>query len=224
MEPDPSPDWTTSSRAALPDRSETISSDAALERLLEGNDRFVRFVRNLPGETPEQRTWHIENQQPFAGVVTCADSRVAPEIIFDTGLGDLVVVRVAGVIWDDIVVAGIEFAIEVLGVPLIVFVGHQGCGATSIAVTSIAQGVAAPGRMKATTEALRIPTRRVLAETPGANLDTVLFDRASKENVRYVIDRLQSENNLVARAVASGKVKLAGFFLSLETGKVQAIA
>ena len=103
--------------------------DAALARLLEGNARYVESRAARPDQTPERRAEVATVQHPFALVLGCADSRVPPEIVFDQGLGDLFVIRVAGNVLDDQVLASIEYGVEHLHIPLVIVLGHERCGA-----------------------------------------------------------------------------------------------
>jgi carbonic anhydrase len=109
-------------------------SNALLKKLSDGNTRFVTSHMIHPNISDIRRTEVAQGQKPFAVILTCSDSRVPPEIIFDQGLGDLFVIRTAGEVVDDIAIASIEYAIEHLGVKLIVVMGHQKCGAVDAAV------------------------------------------------------------------------------------------
>jgi carbonic anhydrase len=106
-----------------------VGADEALARLVEGNKRFVEMKLTHPEQDIACRTTLAKGQQPFAVILGCSDSRVPPEVIFDQGLGDLFVVRVAGNVADDIGIASIEYAVEHLGSRLIVVLGHERCGA-----------------------------------------------------------------------------------------------
>ena len=101
----------------------------ALERLMKGNERFVKGRAIQPNGSPEHRRELLAGQEPFAVVLGCSDSRVPPEIIFDCGLGEIFVIRVAGNILDDVVIGSIEYAVEHLGTRLVLVLGHESCGA-----------------------------------------------------------------------------------------------
>jgi hypothetical protein len=122
----------------------TVSPEAALTRLVEGNKRFVAGSTTHPDQTAERRTETAKGQHPFAIILTCADSRLSPEILFDEGIGDLFVVRNAGNLLDDHVLGSIEYAVEHLHATLIVVLGHTKCGAVSAAVAGSLRGRALP--------------------------------------------------------------------------------
>src|SRR5262245_40561826 len=111
-----------------------LSAEQALARLLAGNARFVAHRERHPDITVRRRRALVSSQHPFAVILGCADSRVSPELLFDEGLGDLFVIRVAGNVVDDVVLGSIEYAVEHLGTKLIVVLGHEKCGAVSAAV------------------------------------------------------------------------------------------
>jgi len=127
-----------------------LTPDQALERLLQGNQRYVAGKATHPDQTAERRLGLASGQAPFAIILTCADSRVAPELFFDQGLGDLFVIRNAGNILDDHVIGSMEYAVEHLHAGLIVVVGHGQCGAVSAAVA----GGEVPGHIRSVTEAI----------------------------------------------------------------------
>src|SRR5207247_2291014 len=125
------------------------SADQAMKMLQDGNARFVSGKLEHPNESPERRTEVAKGQHQFAVILACADSRVGPEVIFDAGLGDLFVTRVAGNVVDDAMLGSIEYAVEHLGAPLIVVCGHQRCGAVQATVETVASGAPAPGHLGA---------------------------------------------------------------------------
>ena len=112
----------------------------AWRRLREGNERFVAGESSHPNQDASRRSSLVENQHPFAVIFGCSDSRLAAEIIFDLGLGDAFVVRTAGQVIDDAVLGSLEYSISVLGVPLIVVLGHDSCGAVSATKTAVETG------------------------------------------------------------------------------------
>ena len=111
----------------------------SLNELLEGNERFVRGTLQHPRQSVERRAETAAKQQPKAAILACSDSRVSPEIIFDQGLGDIFVIRVAGNVLDDAVEGSLEYAVEGLKTPLILVMSHASCGAVNAAITSVAQ-------------------------------------------------------------------------------------
>lgn len=179
----------------------------ALGRLLAGNRRFVSGVGALPGGAQaqmwaERRRELVTVQAPFAAVLSCSDSRVVPEFIFDQGLGDLFVVRVAGNVALDPLRASLEFAVHLLDVPLVVVLGHTGCGAVHAAVS----GGKLPDNLAALIDAIR-PAVALAAGKPGS-----LVDQAVRANVVLNVERLRSiEGAEILGAVydlASGEVEL----------------
>jgi carbonic anhydrase len=128
-----------------------LTGDQALQELMNGNKRYVAAELAHPNQTAARRAEVAKGQDPFAIIVGCSDSRVPPEIIFDQGLGDLFVTRVAGNIVDDVVLGSIEYAAEHLGVPLIVVLGHKRCGA----VEAAAKGGDAPVHIRSLVEAIK---------------------------------------------------------------------
>src|SRR5215218_7417660 len=119
----------------------------ALKAIMEGNARFVAAKAAYPHQTVEQRTSVAGGQHPIAVVLSCSDSRVPPELVFDQGLGDLFVVRVAGNVADDAVIASIEYAVEHLGPTLVVVLGHEKCGAVAATLDAVKTGGAVPGHL-----------------------------------------------------------------------------
>src|SRR5437870_542082 len=132
-----------------------IDPEQALQRLRNGNRRYAAMKALRPHQTRARRTSLAKGQQPFAVVVSCADSRVPPEIIFDQGLGDLFVLRVAGNIVDDHSLGSIEYAVDHLAVRLIVVLGHQRCGAVKAAKETIAAKGEAPAHIQSLVTAIQ---------------------------------------------------------------------
>src|SRR6202166_5440212 len=149
-----------------------ISPHAALERLMKGNDRYVEGVSKRH-DFQHEREALSTGQNPFAGILGCADSRVAPEYAFDTGRGDLFVCRVAGNLINDDVIASFEYAVSVLNTPLIVVLGHQACGAVDAAIKSIKSSTTLPGHLPSLVTALA-PAVKAALDQPGDNLDNAI--------------------------------------------------
>jgi carbonic anhydrase len=185
-------------------------SDDPLERLRDGNERFVRGERAQWGDVAQRRTEIAKDQHPFATVLTCSDSRVSPEAVFDRTLGDIFVVRVAGNVSDDDVLGSIEYAAEHLHVPLLVVMGHERCGAVSAAVA----GGEAPGHIASLVEAIRPAVDEVKAR-PG---DAV--DNAVSANVHAVIATIRKDSPLLAGLEKEGKLRIVGARYDLDTGEV----
>lgn len=188
-----------------------LTGEAALERLQEGNLRFTSGQFIYPHHGADRRSEVLRGQQPFAAILGCSDSRVPLEVIFDQGIGDLFVIRVAGNVADDIVSASIEYAAEHLHVPLVVVLGHQNCGAVQAAV----KGGSAPGHIPALLESLQPALEKGRAQG-GADL----VDQAVRANVTLTVGALR-DSDLLSGMVKEGELKVVGAYYSLETGKVE---
>src|SRR6184192_4939728 len=160
----------------------TVAPAEAISRLKEGNGRYTNGNLQHPGQTAERRTELAKSQHPFAAIVSCSDSRVPPEIVFDQGLGDLFVVRVAGNVIDDHGLGSIEYAVDHLGARLIVVLGHQSCGAVQAAKETIAAKGKAPGHI----ESLVTAIKPAVEATVNGDLDATI-----KANVKHVVDALR---------------------------------
>ena len=117
--------------ASASEEKSGITGEQALQKLMEGNARYASGNTSHPDQSMERRYELVAGQHPFAVIVGCSDSRIAPELIFDQGLGDIFVIRAAGQVLDDVAIGSIEYAVEHLGVPLVVVLGHDSCGAVT---------------------------------------------------------------------------------------------
>jgi carbonic anhydrase len=192
--------------------------DEVLSRLIEGNKRFAEGKLLHAGRTPKDFRPLAEGQAPLAIVVACADSRVSPEIIFDQGVGDLFVVRVAGNI---VVNAGpsvkgsIEYAVAELGARLILVLGHTQCGAVKAAITHIDANDSLPGSIGDLIDPIRPFVKAVIGQ-PGDKLANV-----TKANVLGGVKRLEELNPILAPLVKKGDLKVVGGVYELATGKIE---
>src|SRR6516162_11705803 len=139
--------------AGPPKAENVLSPDAALERLMKGNDRYVEGLSRRH-DFKHEREALSKGQNPFAAVLSCADSRIVPEYCFDTARGDLFVCRVAGNFASDDIVASFEYAVQVLGTPLILVLGHESCGAVDATIKSVKDATTLPGQLPALVAAL----------------------------------------------------------------------
>jgi len=187
----------------------------ALAELLAGNERFVAGARLHPHQDAERRAALVDEQRPFAVVFGCSDSRLAAEIIFDRGLGDLFVVRTAGHIVGPEVLASIEYGVRVLGVPLVVVLGHDSCGAVRAAHDAMT-GVAAP------TPGLRPIVDRVAPSLPAEALATTDLDAISAVHVQRTVEEITRSG--IEEAVRSGVCAVAGLTYRLAEGRVTVVA
>ena len=187
-----------------------ISGDKALQKLMDGNNRYVSAQMSHPNQTTARRTEITGGQHPFAIIVGCSDSRVPPEIIFDQGLGDLFVVRLAGHVLSDEALGSIEYALEHLGTRLIMVLGHDNCGA----VTAAVKGGDIPGHIGSIVKAIAPAVKKAKSQ-PGD-----LLENAIRENVAMVVDQLRSSSPLLAHLVKDGILKIIGAYYRLDDGKV----
>jgi carbonic anhydrase len=190
------------------------TGEQALQRLQDGN---ARFVANLPGhadEGTERRVAVSRAQHPFATVLGCVDSRVPIELVFDRGLGDLVVVRSAGEVLDRSVTGSLEFGVAELATPLLLVLGHQRCGAVDATIKALdAKHPEAEGDIDYLVEALR-PAVQQVAGRSGDRLTNAIH-----ANVDLVLAQLR-KSTVIGPLEKSGKLKLVGAYYELDTGKV----
>jgi carbonic anhydrase len=206
----------TQKQAASPARPQ-ISADESLRQLLDGNARFVKGQPASPRRGPDDFRGLAEAQYPEAVVVSCSDSRVAPEILFDVGVGDIFVVRVAGnvVSGAGVTVKGsIEYAIAELNVPLILVLGHSSCGAVKAAMKHIDAKDSLPGAIDGLVELIK----PAVAQSKGAPGDPL--ENAIRKNVEIGVERLQELQPIIAPRVKQGKLKVVGAVYDLRTGAV----
>ena len=198
--------------------AEDRTPGASLARLVAGNKRFVDGKLTHPGRTPADFAALADGQFPFAAIVGCADSRVSPEVLFDQGVGDLFVVRVAGNIVSGAgptVKGSIEFAVGELGVRLIMVLGHSQCGAVKAAIPHLDANDALPGSIGDLIDPIR-PAVRSVQGTPGDKLTNV-----TKANVLAGVERLKSLDPILAPLVKSGELKIVGATYELRTGAIE---
>lgn len=215
-----------------------ISPAEAIWRLKEGNARFTAGNPQHPHESRDERAYIAKNshenagaislgmtaeqaakrraeliksQHPYAIILSCSDSRVPPELVFDEGLGDLFGIRVAGNVLNDEGLGSIEYGVDVLGASLIVVLGHQSCGAVDAAMKTVAAKGKAPGHIQSLVTAIT----PVVKSMPKADLDTMI-----KANVKHVVDALRSSKPILKVKIDSGEVQVIGGYYTLDTGAV----
>jgi carbonic anhydrase len=192
--------------------------ETVLEQLLRGNQRFAEGKLLHPRRGPRDFAALAQGQAPQAVIVGCADSRVAPELVFDQGVGDLFVVRIAGNIVSGAgptVKGSIEYAVAELGARLIMVLGHSGCGACKAAIEHIEANDALPGAIGDLINPIR-PVVRMVAGQPGDKLTNVI-----NANVQEGVKRLKGLEPILAKLVNSGELKVVGGTYQLGTGKVE---
>ena len=190
----------------------------ALRRLLAGNRRWVSGRVTHPHQSVARREALRHVQHPFATIVSCIDSRVPPELVFDRGIGDLAVIRTGAQVLDDGVVLGsVEFASDHLHTPLILIMGHQRCGAVKAAIEVIESGGTAPGHIQSVVDALR-PAYGVAVRETGDLLDNMV-----RAQTRLAVERIRTDP-LIHALVAQGKLVVHGAYYSLDSGVASIIA
>src|SRR5262245_31959493 len=187
-----------------------VTPDSALAELKEGNAHHAAHRYTHPHETASRMRQLASVQHPHAEVLSCADSRVPPEILFDQGLGDLFVVRVAGNVVSDTELGSLEYGAEHLHVPLLVVLGHQHCGA----VTAAVGGGEAEGHIGSLIGLLR-PAVEKARGLPGDHIEN-----AVRANVEMVVKQLRTSGPVLEKLVSNGELKVVGAVYSLDTGKV----
>jgi carbonic anhydrase len=187
------------------------SPDEALHALVAGNQAFVAAGASCARQSPARRGEVAAAQHPIAVVVGCADSRVPPETIFGQGIGDLFVIRVAGNVIDDAVLGSIEYAVEHVGVPLVIVLGHERCGAVQAALSD----EPAHGHVDAIVRRIRAAIEHA-RKGPGDALD-----KAVRANVSASVRDVQSSTPVLAPLVGKGRVKVVGARYDLDTGAVE---
>ena len=198
---------------APPKPENVVSPDAALDRLMNGNRRYVEGVAKRH-DFRHEREALTKGQNPFAGVLSCADSRVAPEYAFDAGRGDLFVCRVAGNLINDDVIASFEYGVSVLNTPLILVLGHQACGAVDAAIKSIKDSTTLPGHLPSLVTALTPAVKAALGQ-PGNSLDNAI-----RQNVVLTVAGIKTATPILSQAVEDKKVRVVGAVYDLADGRV----
>lgn len=203
-------------RASEPVRAPQISPAAALARLKRGNADFLAGKQLAVDTDGKRRLAIARGQQPFAVLVSCSDSRVPPEVLFGRGLGELFIVRNAGNTVDTVAMGSIEYAVAELGVPLIVVMGHERCGAVSAAVDVVTKNAVFPGSIGRMIEPIVPAVLRARAR--GGDL----LDASVRENVLRTVTRLRTASEpLILNPFRAGKLKIVGARYDLDDGRVE---
>jgi carbonic anhydrase len=195
----------------------TTTPVSAWKALKEGNERFVAGKPAHPSQSVEHRASLATGQTPAAIIFGCADSRVAAELIFDQGLGDVFVVRTAGQTIDTAVLGSIEYAVTVLNVPLIVVLGHSSCGAVKATISAIDEGAIPGGFVRDVVERV---TPSILA---GRRDGLKNVDEFEKRHVSETVAQLVSRSAAIAERVEAGTLALAGVTYNLAEGKAELV-
>ncbi|AOP51592.1 carbonic anhydrase [Streptomyces lydicus] len=182
-----------------------------------GNRRWVSGDLRHPDRDPNRREFVAQGQEPFGAILSCIDSRVPPELLFDTGLGDLYVMRTGGEAVDPVVTGSVEYGPMTSGTPLIMVLGHQRCGAVEAAYKSLRDGKPLPGNLQAIVRALRPAYEQTVRQGGSDPVDTM-----ARVQVKLTASDLRSNRDL-APLVAKGALAVVGAYYSLDTGKVEVL-
>jgi carbonic anhydrase len=190
-----------------------ITAEQALQKLMDGNARFVSGDVEHPNQSAERRAEVVSGQHPFAIVVGCSDSRIPPEIIFDQGIGDIFVIRTAGQVLDDAALGSIEYGAEHLGVPLVVVLGHDSCGAVKATV----EGGEAPGHIANLVEAIQ----PAVDEARNEASEDELLNASIDINIKNIVDQLETSEPILSELVEEGELTIVGARYHLDSGEVE---
>ena len=202
---------------APPKPQNVLSPEAALRRLLAGNARYVSGSSGRH-DFKHEREALAAGQNPFAAVLGCADSRIAPEYAFDTARGDLFVCRIAGNFASEECIASLEYAVSVLATPLILVLGHDACGAVDATIKALKDGTTLPGLLPSLVNAIAPSVKAVSQQADNA------LDNAIRQNVIDNVAKLKSTAPILDVAVERQKLKVVGGVYRLRDGRVEIVA
>lgn len=202
---------------APPKPQNVVSPDAALDRLMAGNTRYVEGVAKRH-DFRHEREPLTKGQNPYAAILSCADSRIAPEYAFDTGRGDLFVCRVAGNFANDDVIASLEYGVAVLNTPLIMVLGHEACGAIDATIKSLKDNSTLPGHLPSLVASLA-PAVKATEGKPGDALAN-----AVRENVVLNVEKLKTTGPILKAHADEGKLRVVGATYNLRDGHVELVS
>ncbi len=203
--------------SAPPKPQNVVSPEGALEFLRRGNARYVEGVSKRH-DFQHEREALVSGQNPYAGILSCADSRIAPEYAFDSGRCDLYVCRVAGNFANDDTIASFEYAVANLGTPLIMVLGHDSCGAVSATLKSLKDNATLPGHLPS------LVANLVSAAEAGAKQPGDPLANAIRQNVLNTVAKLKSATPILDAAVAQKKLNIVGGIYRLAEGHVEMVA
>ncbi|MCF8721258.1 carbonic anhydrase [Nitrospina gracilis] len=183
-----------------------------LEELIQGNQRFIKGATLHPHQDPIYRKQCAKGRPAPIAVLACADSRVSPEIIFDQGLGDLFVLRVAGNIAAAMVLASLEYAVEQLGTQLIIVLGHSNCGAVTAAVS----GTQVPGHIGNLVEFIQPSVKKCTNNGHPPEVIEVV-----RENVLQTVNNIREADPILSKLIAEDRLEIMGAIYHLESGKIE---
>jgi carbonic anhydrase len=201
---------------APPKPENVLSPDAALERLMKGNERYVDGVSRRH-DFKHEREALSGGQNPFAAILSCADSRIAPEYCFDTARGDVFVCRLAGNFASEDIIASFEYAVAVLNAPLIMVLGHEACGAVDSTIKSVKDGSTLPGHLPTLVAALKPAVEAAGSE--GGDL----LAKAIRRNVALNVEKLKRAAPILSAAAEAKKIRVVGGVYELRSGRVSLV-
>ena len=208
------------SAAATPAKT-NLSPEQALALLKEGNARFMADRPDVVVQGKQRRLEIARSQTPIAVLVSCSDSRVPPELLFGRGLGELFIVRNAGNTVDTVAMGSIEYAVTQLGVPLVVVMGHERCGAVDAALSVVEKQAVYPGSIGRMIEPIVPAVLQAKATLKGdKHAHEDLLDASVRENVRRVVRRLRESEALLVEPLQKGKLMVVGARYDLDDGRV----
>jgi len=190
---------------------------AAFSRLMDGNKRWVNGDLQHPDRDPRRREFVSEKQEPYGVILSCIDSRVPPELLFDTGLGDLFVMRTGGQVVGPVVTGSVEYGPMTSGTPLIVVLGHQRCGAVKASYEAMRAGKELPGNLQSIADALKPAYEEAVKEKQGDPVDNM-----TRIHVKQTSADLRSNKDL-APLVQKGSLAVISAYYSLDTGRVEVL-
>jgi carbonic anhydrase len=200
-----------------PKPENVVTPDTALDRLMRGNSRYVDGVSRRHDFKHERKAL-TKGQNPFAGILSCADSRVAPEYAFDTGRGDLFVCRVAGNFANEDTIASFEYAVQVLDTPLIMVLGHKACGAVEATIKSIRDNITLPGHLPLLVNGIGPAAREAMKQSGSA------LDNAIRQNVILNVEKLRTATPIISKFIDDRKVRIVGGIYNLDSGRVDLLS
>src|SRR3984957_7145389 len=201
---------------APPKPANVLPPNAAFDRLMKGNARYVEGV-SMRHDFRHESEALSQGQNPYAAILSCADSRIAPEYCFDAARGDLFVCRVAGNFATEEIIASLEYGVQVLNTPLIMVLGHDSCGAVDATIKSIKDGTTLPGHLPELVSAIRPAVEAV------KNQGGDMLANAISSNVKLNVDKLQKSSPILDAAVNGKTLRVVGGIYRLATGKVDLV-
>ena len=201
----------------VPKPTNILTPEQALERLFEGNQRYIKGYSKRHDFIVERESL-VQGQNPYAGILSCADSRISPEYAFDSGRGDLFVARVAGNFANFNNIASFEYAVEVLKMPLLMVLGHDNCGAIKATISAVKDNTTYPGHITSLIDALSPAVKAASA------LNGDLLYNSTRENVKQNVEVLENSGPILSAAIKENKLKIIGAVYHLKTGEIELVS